>query len=280
MNARALALWSGAALAIAVSSAHPVYRAAVALCALNLIVARGRAGARLRPLLLTIAVAAGIATVVTLLLSHTGAHTLLTLPPGVPAVGGPITLEALVYGLVAGLGIAAALLAVAPLTLVIETSELVDAVPAALARSGAALGTALNLIPATARSAAEIRDAQRMRGWRPGRVREWPEVAVPVVLTAVENSIALAEAMEARGWGAGPRTHFSARARSRIDLLAGAAALVAAAAFIALRVSGAVPDWYPFPAIHTLPVNPAALLCCLVLAVPSLVPAPAAGARG
>lgn len=279
MNARALAAWSGAALAIAVSSTNPVYRGVVALCALNVILARGRRDARLRPLLFTVAVAAGIATVVTLLLSHTGAHALLRLPPGVPAVGGAITVEALVYGLVAGLGIATAVFAVAPLTLVIEPSELVDALPGALARTGAALGTALNLIPATARSATEIRDAQRMRGWRPGRVREWPDVAVPVVLTAVENSIALAEAMEARGWGTGPRTHFAVHARSWVDVAVAVAALGAAAGFITLRVSGAVADWYPFPTIPPLVVNPAALFCCLLLGVPSLIPTSTARRR-
>lgn len=272
MRARALAVWSGAALAIAVSTTNPVYRGVVALCALNLILARGRRDVRLRPLLLTVAIAGAVATVVTLLLSHTGAHALLQLPSGVPAVGGAITLEALVYGLVAGLGIATALFAVAPLTLVIEPSELVDALPAALARTGAALGTALNMIPATARSASEIRDAQRMRGWESRRVREWPEVAVPVVLTAVESSIALAEAMEARGWGAGSRTHFAVHGRSRLDAAVAIVALGAAAGFVALRLSGAVADWYPFPTLSPLPVKPAALLCCLLLALPSLLP--------
>jgi energy-coupling factor transport system permease protein len=269
VNARALATWSAAALTIALSSTNPVYRVVVVLCALNLVLARGRPGARIRPVLLTVAVAAAVATAVTLLLSHTGAHALLHVPAGVPAIGGTITLEALAFGLVSGLGIAAAVLAVAPLTLVAEPHDLIDALPAALARTGAAIGTALNLIPATARSAAEIRDAQRMRGWRPRRVREWPEVAVPVVLTAVESSITLAEAMEARAWGSGARTHFAAPAGSWFDVLVALSAVAAAVAFITLRLSGAVADWYPFPTIPPLSLTPAALACCLVLIVPS-----------
>lgn len=279
MNPRVLAAWSGAAVAIAISTTNPVYRGVVALCALNLILARGRPDARMRPLLLTAGVAATVATVTTILLSHTGAHALLQVPRSIPAVGGAITLEAVVYGLIAGLGIVTALLAVAPLTMVIEPSDLIDALPAALARTGAAVGTALNLIPATARSAAEIRDAQRMRGWRSRRISEWPEVAVPVVLTAVESSIALAEAMEARGWGAGSRTHFAARAHSWADVLVAVSAISAAACFIALRASGAVPDWYPFPTVPPLSVNPAALVSCLLLAGPSLVPPPPASVR-
>lgn len=270
MSARSLAVWSAAAVAIAVATTNPVYRGIVVLCALNLILARGRPGVRLRPLLISVAVATAIATVVSLLLSHTGAHPLLQVPLGVPAIGGAITVEALVFGLVTGLGIAAAVLAVAPLTLVMEPHDLIDALPPALARSGAALATALSLIPATARSAAEIRDAQRMRGWRPHRVRDWPQVAVPVVLTAVDSSIALAEAMEARGWGAGPRTHFAAQRRSWFDAAVAASALVAAAAFLALRAAGAVPDWYPFPTIPPLTVDPGALACCVLLVLPAL----------
>jgi len=272
VNPRAIAAWSLAALAIAVSTNNPVYRAVVALCALNLILARGRPGLRLRPLLVTVAVAAAIATVVSLLLSHTGTHRFIEVPGDVPLIGGAITLESLVFGLVTGLGIAAALLAVAPLTLVADPYDLVDALPPFLARTGAAIGTALNLIPTMARSAADIRDAQRLRGWRPRRVRDWPDVAVPVVLTAVESSITLAEAMEARGWGSGPRTHYLTAPRWWFDVAVAVSALLAAAAFLALRASGAVPDWYPFPVIPPLPVNPAALACCLVLILPSLGP--------
>ncbi len=257
-------------MAVAVSTNNPIYRGVVALCALNLILALSRPGARLRPLVVTVIVAAATATVVSLLLSHTGAHALFQVPAGVPAIGGAITLEALVFGLLAGLGIAAAVLAVAPLTLVIEPHDLIDVLPTSLARSGAAVATALNLIPATARSAVEIRDAQRMRGWRPHRVRDWPQVAVPVVLTAVESSIALAEAMESRGWGAGPRTHFAPPQRSVVDLLVALAALAGAAGFLVLRGTGAAPDWYPFPVLAPIPVNAPALVCCLLFIVPAL----------
>jgi energy-coupling factor transport system permease protein len=242
----------------------------VALCALNLVLARGRDGARLRPLLISVAAAALIATLVSLLLSHTGAHVLLHVPMEIPAVGGAITFEALVFGLVTGLGIAAAVLAVSPLTLVLDPHDVIDALPPLLARSGAAIAATLNLIPATVRSAADIRDAQRMRGWSPRRIRDWPQVAVPVVLTAVESSLAMAEAMEARGWGAGGRTHYSPPRRSWHDLAIAVSAVIAAAGFLTLRATGAVADWYPFPTISPLAVNPIALGCCVLLIVPSL----------
>ena len=270
MSTRALAAWSASGLVIALSTSNPIYRAVVLLCALNLLLARGRRGSGPRLLLAGIGIAALVATLVTLLLSHTGAHVLLRLPGAIPAIGGPLTLEALVFGLSTGLGIAAAMLAVAPLTLVSQPHELVDALPPALARTGAAIGAALNLIPGTVRSAAEIRDAQRMRGWRARRVVDWPAVAVPVVLTAIEGSLTLAEAMESRAYGAAARTHFGVEAWTGFDTLVSATALLAAAAFLGLTLSGAAPGWFPFPVLTAPAVSVPAVLCCALLVLPSL----------
>jgi len=270
MSTRALAAWSASGLVIALSTSNPIYRGMVLLCALNLLLARGRRGSGPRLLLAGIGIAALVATLVTFLLSHTGAHVLLRLPGAIPAIGGPLTLEALVFGLATGLGIAAAMLAVAPLTLVSQPHELVDALPPALARTGAAIGAALNLIPGTVRSAAEIRDAQRMRGWRARRVVDWPAVAVPVVLTAIEGSLTLAEAMESRAYGAVARTHFGVEAWTGFDALVSVTALLAAAAFLGLTLSGAAPGWFPFPVLTAPAVSVPAVLCCALLVLPSL----------
>ena len=71
--------------------------------------------------------------------------------------------------------------------------------PAPLERTGIAVATSLNLVSGFGRTFTAVRDAQRMRGWRPRGIRSWNEVLVPVVLTAIEDSVLLAEAMEARG---------------------------------------------------------------------------------
>jgi len=271
VNPRAVAAWSLGGVTIALATGNPVYRALVLLCAVNMLVALRRPGARLRPLFVALLVAAAIAMVVTTLASHTGDHVVVSLPSGIPVIGGPLTVEAALFGASTGVGIAAAVLAAAPLSLVLEPHALVDALPTALARTGAAIGTALNLIPGIARSTGEIRDAQRMRGWRPHRVREWPDLAVPVVLTALEGSITLAEAMEARGFGSGARTHYSDLAWHARDVLVAATAVLAAALFVALRVAGVIGDWYPFPNIAPPPIDLAGVLCCLVLVAPIVV---------
>ncbi len=270
MSTRSLAAWSGAGLVIVLSTSNPVYRAVVLLCACNLLLARARGGPGPRLLLVGITVAALTSTAITLLLSHTGQQVLVRLPTAIPAIGGALTLEALAFGLATGLGIAAALLTVAPFTLISQPHELVDALPPALARTGAAVGAALNLIPGTVRGAAEVRDAQRMRGWRARHVVDWPAVAVPVVLTAIEGSLTLAEAMESRGYGAATRTHFAVEHWTAFDTLVALSALLAAAAFLLLTLTGQAPGWFPFPVLTAPPVSMPAVLCCAVLVLPSL----------
>ena len=271
MNPRALAAWSLSGITIALATGNPVYRVLVLLCALNVLVALRRPEVSLRGLGTALMVAGLIAIAVTTLASHTGDHAFLVLPPAIPVLGGVLTVEAVFFGASTGVGIAAAVLSAAPLSLVLMPNSLVDALPSALARTGAAIGTALNLIPGIARSATEIRDAQRMRGWRPGRVREWPDLAVPVVLTALESSITLAEAMEARGYGSGVRTHYGAVVWGWSDIAVCVVAPAAAVAFVALRVVGVIGDWYPFPAITVPSVDGFGVACCLALALPVLV---------
>jgi energy-coupling factor transport system permease protein len=271
MNPRALAVWSLAGVTIALSTGSPVYRTLVLLCALNVLIAFRRPGVSVRGLLIALVVAAAIALGTTTLASHTGDHPFLALPSGIPVIGGALTFEAALFGLSSGIGIAAAVLAAAPLSLVLQPHALVDALPRMFARTGAAIGTALNLIPGIARSATEIRDAQRMRGWRSRRVREWPDLAVPVVLTALEGSITLAEAMEARGYGSGARTHYNEQVWSRQDVLVAVIAAAAALLFVGLRVTGAITDWYPFPNLTWPDVSVAGVLCCSALAAPLVV---------
>lgn len=271
MNPRALAVWSLAGVTIALASGSPVYRVLVLLCALNVLVALRRPEVRLRALLTALLVAGAISIAITTLASHTGHHVLLVVASAIPVVGGQLTLEAVLFGASTGAGIAAAVLAATPLSLVVEPNALVDALPRTLARTGAAIGTALNLIPGIARSAMEIRDAQRMRGWRPRRVREWPDLAVPVVLTALEGSITLAEAMEARGYGSGARTHFIERRWQASDVAVACVSASAAVSFVALRIAGLIADWYPFPDVTLPPVDVIGVACCLALATPLLV---------
>ena len=266
---RAWLIWSLAAVTVALSTDNPVYRGLVALAALNVLLTWVPAGRRVRPLVLTMIFAAGIATLINVIAAHTGADVIARIPSSWPLVGGELTVESLAFGGALGLGLVAALLSVAPLSLVLEPHDVVDAMPAPLERTGIAFATSLNLVGGFGRTFSAVSDAQRMRGWRPRGIRSWNEVLVPVVLTAIEDSVLLAEAMEARGFGAGRRTSYAASRWTRWDVAVVAAALGSVAIFVGLRLAGAAVDWYPYPTLYLPPINPALVAGCLALALPA-----------
>ena len=270
MNARALAAWSLAGLVVALGTTNPYYRGLVALAGIALLLRRTRPEVRLRPLFTVLAGAALGAALINPLLSHVGDDVLFSLPAAIPVAGGPITAEAAVFGLVVGLGIAASMLAVAPLSLAIESHELINALPRHLERTGTAVSASLHLVPGIARSYTAIREGQLLRGWKPGGPAAWGEVLVPTLLTAIEDSVQLAEAMEARAYGSGRRTSFAVsrwRASDSVLLLAAAAV---AGGFLIARAAGFGGDWHAYPRLTAPELQPALLALCLLLFLPAV----------
>lgn len=270
LGPRVWLVWSIAAVTVALVSSNPVYRGLVALVALDVLLAWAPPGRSLRSLACALVLAAAFAALINLLASHTGADVIVRLPDWLPLAGGPLTVEALAYGGAIGLGLAAALLAVAPLSLVLEPHDVIDAMPGSMERTGIAVAGSLNLVSGFGRTFAEVRDAQRMRGWKPRGLRSWNEVLVPTLLTAIEDSVRLAEAMEARAFGAGRRTSYASSTRSGWGTVVVASALATAALFVAFRVAGASVDWYPYPSLSIPPINPLLVVACLGLALPAL----------
>ena len=260
-------------MTVALSTTNPVYRGLVALAALNVLLTWLPDGRRLRPLGIALIVAAALAALVNVAAVHTGVDVIARFPAGWPLIGGPVTAESLAYGAGLGLGLAAALLAVAPLSLVLEPHDVVDAMPRHLERTGIAAATSLNLIAGVGRTFTAVRDAQRMRGWRPRGIRSWNEVLVPVVLTAIEDSVLLAESMEARGFGSGRRSSYAGSSWGRWEGAVVALALGSAVLFVGFRLAGVAVDWYPYPTLALPPIEPVLVMACLTLALPAFVPA-------
>jgi energy-coupling factor transport system permease protein len=270
MNARAVAAWSACCLFIVLSTTNPVYKVLVLAAALSALAA-GAGIRRMRGLLVAVLLIATFATLLNFVSAHLGATILFALPDQIPALGGPYTLEALVFGASGGITIAAAILAAAPFSLLLESHEVMDALPAPLSRTGIAIASSLNLVPAVATSFVEVTEAQRLRGWRPRGPRSWMEVVVPVVLTSVEGSIQLAESMEARGFGSGARTSMASHALQRADWLLVAASALALAVFAGAHAAGLASDWLPYPTLTWPTINPWPVVACLLLFAPVLV---------
>ncbi|WP_105971528.1 energy-coupling factor transporter transmembrane component T [Streptomyces geranii] len=137
-----------------------------------------------------------------------GSHVLLTLPElplpdwaqGV-RVGGRVTAEGLVFALYDGLRLAALLICVGAANALANPARLLKSLPGALYEIGVAVVVALTFAPNLIADVQRLRAARRLRG-RPDRgVRGLLQVGLPVLEGALERSVALAAAMEARGYG-------------------------------------------------------------------------------
>jgi len=142
-----------------------------------------------------------IALLFNLLSAHAGDLVLFALPRRWPLIGGPITLEALLYGMASGAILFCILLVFATFNLGMETHRLLRWIPAGLFQAGLVVSIALAFVPQMMASASDIREAQRVRGVRFRSARDWIALFVPLVTTALERSLTLAESMEARGLG-------------------------------------------------------------------------------
>jgi energy-coupling factor transport system permease protein len=267
LNARAVAAWSAACLFIVLSTTNPAYKAVVLAAAIASLAA-GAGLHRMRGLLTGITLIAAFATVLNFASAHLGATVVFTVPYAVPGIGGDYTLEALVAGISGGLTVGAAIVAAAPFSLMLASHDVMDALPAALSRTGAAIAASLNLVPSVSASFVQVSEAQRLRGWRPRGPRSWAEVVVPVVLTSVEGSIQLAESMEARGFGSGPRTALRSTPLRTADWWLIASSAAAVTLFVAARVAGWAADWQPYPALTLPSIDPISLVACLHLFAP------------
>jgi energy-coupling factor transport system permease protein len=270
LNARAVAAWSAACLFIVLFTTNPAYKALVLAAAIASLSA-GAGLHRMKGLGTGVVLIGAVATALNFVSAHLGSTVLFSLPYAIPAIGGPYTLEALAAGMSGGVTVGAAIVAAAPFSLMLASHDVMDALPSSLSRTGAAIAASLNLVPSVAASFVQVTEAQRLRGWRPRGPRSWAEVVVPVVLTSVEGSIQLAESMEARGFGSGPRTSLKRAALKPADWVLVGASAAAVLLFIVAQAAGWAAGWYPYPTLAQPTVDVVPLAGCLFLFAPVLV---------
>nr|WP_257101433.1 energy-coupling factor transporter transmembrane component T [Streptomyces sp. alain-838] len=137
-----------------------------------------------------------------------GTHTLVTLPE-VPLpdwaqgirLGGRVTAEGLTFALYDAMKLATLLICVGAANALANPSRLLKSLPGALYEMGVAVVVALTFAPNLIADVQRLRAARRLRG-RPDRgVRGLLQVGLPVLEGALERSVALAAAMDARGYG-------------------------------------------------------------------------------
>ncbi|PBC64251.1 cobalt ABC transporter permease [Streptomyces sp. Tue6028] len=157
-----------------------------------------------------------------------GTHLVVTLPE-VPLpdwaqgvrIGGRVTAEGLVFALYDGLKLATLLICVGAANALANPARLLKSLPGALYETGVAVVVALTFAPNLIADAQRLRSARRLRG-RPDRgLRGLLHVGLPVLEGALERSVALAAAMDARGYGRTARVPSGVRRTTAVLTLGG-----------------------------------------------------------
>ncbi|MFH0522244.1 energy-coupling factor transporter transmembrane component T [Streptomyces sp. M41] len=137
-----------------------------------------------------------------------GTHVIVTLPElplpdwaqGI-RLGGRVTAETVVFAFYDGLRLATLLICVGAANALANPTRLLKSLPGALYEMGVAVVVALTYAPNLIADVQRLRAARRLRG-RPDRgIRGLLHVGLPVLEGALERSVALAAAMDARGYG-------------------------------------------------------------------------------
>ncbi len=116
-------------------------------------------------------------------------------------IGGRVSAEGLVFALYDGLRLATLLICVGAANALASPARLLKSLPGALYEAGVAVVVAMTFAPHLVADVTRLRSARRLRG-RPDRgVKALLQVGLPVLEGALERSVALAAAMDARGYG-------------------------------------------------------------------------------
>jgi energy-coupling factor transport system permease protein len=136
-------------------------------------------------------------------------------------LGGPVTASSVLAAVTDGLRLATLLLCVGAANALANPKRLLATLPPALYEVGVAVVVAITFTPQLVESVQRIRAARRLRG-RPHRgPRSIVQVALPVLEDALERSLALAAAMDSRGYGRRTTVPAATRRWTGVALLGG-----------------------------------------------------------
>lgn len=214
-DARAWLVWLAAGSLMAILTANPFYL--LLLLAISRIVesacmpleARGWRLPfwRISLMILT------FSTLFNMLMAHIGETILFILPASWPLIGGPLTMEAAVYGFISGFRLVTMLSFFLAFNTIVPTNVMAGLTPRALHELGLVMLIAITYVPETMRQFRRIRDAQAIRGQQIDGLRAWRPIIIPLLIAGLERALNLSETMVARGYGATTQTEVPRRAR-------------------------------------------------------------------
>jgi energy-coupling factor transport system permease protein len=204
LDPRAWLLWAVAASVPPLLGRNPWPLAATLLAVLGVWAAWsvGAAGARWRPLFRLALVLGAVSILFNVLTAHVGDLVFATLPESWPIIGGPLTWNAFIFGLLSATAILILVTISATLGATLDWSAMMRLLPHRMAPLAVAGAVAWAYLPRTTVALAEIREAQMARGYRPRGPRDASPLVLPLLAGGLERAMMTAEALEARAFGA------------------------------------------------------------------------------
>jgi energy-coupling factor transport system permease protein len=163
-----------------------------------------------------------------------GEHVLLRLPV-VPLpswlagvrLGGPITAEGVLASAYDGMRLGVIFCCIGAANALTSPRRLLKSLPGALYEAGVAVTVALAFAPQAVAAVGRLRAARKLRGRSDRGLRRIRGLAVPVLEGALDRSVDLAAAMDARGFGRRGTTPIAIRRTTATFTLGGLLAMVA-----------------------------------------------------
>jgi energy-coupling factor transport system permease protein len=225
--------YMGALLVLALAFAHPLYLAGLLLVTMLAIgLAEGlEAWESYLKIALFMAV---LVIMINPLVVHAG-ETVIWRGPRIPFLGRPaVSLEALCYGAAMAVRLLEIISVFCLYNLTVHPDRALNLFSRPAGKSVLVMALATRMFPSLVREMDNIRSVQQMRGVDfssgslRGKVKKYSSLINILLLSSLEDSMAVAESMQARAFGSGPRSFYARnlwRPRDTIFLAGGAAAL-------------------------------------------------------
>jgi len=141
-----------------------------------------------------------LSIVINLLFAHSGRTILFIIPEEWLLIGGNITLESLIYGMINGFVIGAIYLIFNVLNMVLTVKQITRLIPITFRPISIMATISLTFFPSIQQSIQDIREAQMLRGNRMEKLADWAPIVIPLIVSRLEKSIQLSESLTSRGF--------------------------------------------------------------------------------
>ena len=272
LNPFVMLSWLFAVLMAAMVLQHPLWLAAVLLSTVAVAAAAGVI-AQWRSVMRFVLWMAVAVVLINAIVGTQGSHVLLTAGFRLPLVGTPrLTAESLAFGAPCPCAWPRSSRPFTLINLCVHPDDsCVRPLAAAAVRSVLATSLSFRFIPALMQDARTIMDVQRSRGlsFSSGglaqRIRNRGALILPLLSNSLDRAVQVAEAMEARAYGAPvQRTYYRDRRMSPLDRALIVVLWCGAAFVLWLRTAG-IGDYTYYPSLSTLSMTSSAWIALLLL---------------